>query len=75
VLLGLPLVDEVASVLADPLLVGDDEVEPKLVVGDELAELIGVVVGELAPVLKLPYDVSPWSPIPSKSRPNEFQAQ
>ena len=43
----------------------------KLEVG--LVELDGVERFE--PVLKLPYVVSPWSPIPSRSRPNEFQAQ
>jgi hypothetical protein len=53
------------------LLDGVDEVDPKLELG--LVELMGFV-GEVL-VLKLPYVVSPWSPMPSRSRPNEFHAQ
>ena len=68
---GVDEVDELAPKLLVGVLDGVDEVDPKLEVG--LVEVMGFVGVVL--VLKLPYVVSPWSPMPSRSRPNEFHAQ
>ncbi len=69
----LPLLElvEPASFDDDGVELGEVELEPKELV-DGLEPKVLVLVDGL---LKPPYVVSPWSPMPNKSRPNDSQAQ